>query len=424
MSERSERRSFGRGVPAPAVIWSGLLLLVFGGRLFTTDIVAQYQVAESLLGARPLFTAESGWLVEGVRSDGYVPHCPGYSIILLPAAGAGLLLGSSPGKVAGAATGALMSVLLILALEALAKGFFGRIDRRRLVPVMLGSMGLIYGRMPYDVTAAAAMALWGAVMMHRRRFCPAGVLFGASLLVRTDSVVLLPLYWMGFREGRGYLAFVRGAVPFVLAAMAYNLYRFGSILEDGHGQDPAIRFDPGSRGITGLLFSPGKGLTWYAPMWIPAALLCRDFRFWLPFALSLLLHGMLHDWTGGTGWGPRFLYPVLPVLFLPLLQPGAGGRVFWWLAWLALAVSLAAGFTDTNSMERSLGPDLIDTPGRREVVWTVSGSPLANTLAAPGFTEPDILGYRAAGVFGALAQVSGALLVTAAGMILLRRNPD
>jgi hypothetical protein len=411
-------------VPAPAVIWTGLLLLVFGGRLFTTDIAAQYQVAESMLGARPLFTSEYGWLVEGTRSGSYVPHGPGYSIVLLPAAGAGLLLGTPAGKAAGAATGALMSVVLILGLEALAKGFFGRIDRRRLVPVMLGCMGLIYGRMPYDVTAAGALALWGAVMMHRRRFSTAGILFGASLLVRTDSVFLLPLYWMGSREGRGYLAFLGGAVPFVLAAMSYNLYRFGNIFEDGHGQDPAIRFDPASRGIVGLLFSPGKGLTWYAPMWIPAALLCRNFRLWLPFALSLLFHGMLHDWTGGTGWGPRFLFPVLPVLFLPLLQPGAGGRIFWWLAWPALAVSLAAGFTDTNALERNLGPDPMDAPGRREVVWTFSGSPLVNTLAGPGFTDPDILGYRAAGIPGALAQVSAALLVTAAGVVLLRRNPD
>ncbi len=387
-------------------------------------MVAQYQVAESLLGARPLFTAEHGWLVEGIRSDSYVPHGLGYSIVLLPAAAAGLLIGAPAGKVAGAATGALMSVVLILGLEALAKGFFGRIDRRRLVPVMLGSMGLLYGRMPYDVAAAAALALWGAVMMHRRRFCPAGVLFGASLLVRSDSLVLLPLYWMGAREGKGYLAFCRGVLPFVLAGMAYNFYRFGSVLEDGHGQDPALRFDPGSLGIVGLLFSPGKGLTWYAPMWIPAAMMCRDFRFWLPFALSLLLHGMIHDWTGGTGWGPRFLYPVLPVLFLPLLQPEAGGRAFRWFACLALAVSLAAGFTDTNALERSLGPDLVDTAGRREVLWTVTGSPLVNTIASPGFSGPDILGYRAAGIPGALVQVSSAILVIAAGVVLMRRAPD
>lgn len=397
-------------------------MLVFGGRLFTTDVVAQYQVAESLLGARPLFTADSGWSVRGVQSESYVPHGIGYSVVLLPAAGVGLILGEAAGKVTGAAIGAMASMALLFSLDALGRGFFGRIDRRRLVPVMLGCMGLLYGRMPYDVTAATAFAMWGAVFMHRRNFAAAGALLGAAILVRLDSVLLLPVYWMGAGEKRGYLAFLRAMIPFALLSMAYNQYRFGGVFDDGHGQDPAMAVNPGSVGIVGLLFSPGKGLLWYAPMWVAAAVSCRSPRLWLPFALSLLLHGFLYDWTGGTGWGPRFLFPVLPLLFLPLLEPGAGGRAFPVLAVLALAVSLLAGVTDTNALERNLGPDHFHTAGRQSVIWSLSRSPLVNTVTSPAFSGPDILGYRAAGVAGAAAQAFLGLGLVTTGVLVAKRR--
>ncbi len=53
--------------------WAGLLVMFFGGRLMTTDIAAQYQVAQSIIGPGELFTAQDGWLVSGIRSDSYVP---------------------------------------------------------------------------------------------------------------------------------------------------------------------------------------------------------------------------------------------------------------------------------------------------------------------------------------------------------------
>lgn len=422
MPDRSERPLIASGALGPGMVWAGLLVLVFGGRLFTTDIAAQYQVAESILGARPLFTAESGWLVPGLEGRDYVPHGLGYSLVLLPAAGTGLLLGEAAGKVAGAATGALASLLLFFSLDPLGRGFLGRIAHRRMVPVMLGSMALIYGRMPYDVTTASAFALWGAVFMHRRRFTLAGALLGAALLVRPDSALFLPVYWLGFRERKGYAAFLAGMIPFLIIIFSYNQYRFGGILRNGHHQDPAIAFNPGSVGIAGLLFSPGKGLAWYAPMWFAAVVSCRQPRLWAPFALSLLFHGFLADWTGGTGWGPRFVFPFLPLLFLPLLQPPAGGRLFPALAGLSLLISLAAGITDTNALERSLGPDDFPAPGRQAVIWSVPRSPLLNTLAGPGRGGPDLLGYRAAGVPGALAQAGAGLVLVISGLRMERKD--
>lgn len=393
--------------------WAGLLMMFFGGRLMTTDIAAQYQVAESIIGPGELFTAQDGWLVSGIRSDSYVPHAPGYSLILLPSAWAGLLLGLPAGKVLAALTSALMSLLLVIGVKRLAEGFMGTLQPLRFLAVMVGTMALVYGRMPYDVTSATALALWGAWFMHTGRPFPAGVLFGAALLVRPDILVLLPIYWPEEKQLERLALLAAGAFPFILAMFAYNHYRFGGILNDGHSQDPAIALDMNSRGIPGLLFSPGKGLFWYAPLTILAIFHCGDWRFWSPFAFSLVLHGFLHDWTGGTGWGPRFLFPVLPVLFMPLVRPGTGGKLFWILAAVSAVIAVTASVTDTNSLERSLGRDHFDTQSRQEVIWSPDRSPLLQTLTGPEFTRPDILGYHAAGVPGAAAQ-----LLLGAGLFL------
>ena len=385
--------------------WAGLLMMFFGGRLMTTDVAAQYQVAESVFGSRQLFTSEYGWQVSGIRSNEYVPHAPGYSLLLLPSAGMGLILGQEAGKVLAALTNAMMSLLLVAGFKRLAEGFMGPIQLKRFLALMIGTMALVYGRMPYDITSAAALALWGAWFMHTGRSFAAGILFGSALLIRPDICVLLPIYWTDRKPLGNFLYLAAGALPFVLGLFAYNHYRFGSILIDGHGQDPAIAVDMYGRGIPGLLFSPGKGLFWYSPLTIIAIFHCGDWRFWSPFVFSLVLHGFLHDWTGGTGWGPRFLFPVLPVLFMPLIRPGTGGKLFRVLAVVSLVISFAACITDTNALERSLGQDDFDTQSRQEVIWNPLRSPLLHTLSEPDLFSPDILGYHAAGIPGALVQI-------------------
>jgi hypothetical protein len=197
-----------------------------------------------------------------------------------------------------------------------------------------------------------------------------------------------------------------GALPFVLALLAYNHYRFGAPFSDGHSQDPAISVDLYGKGIPGLLFSPGKGVFWYAPLTVLAIFYCGDWRFWSPFVFSLVLHGFLHDWTGGTGWGPRFLFPTIPVLFIPLMRPGAGGKPFRVLAALSAVIAIAAGVTDTNRLERSLGMDDFDTQSRQAVIWSPHRSPLLHTLALPDIGSPDLLGYRLLGIPGALIQLA------------------
>jgi hypothetical protein len=306
-----------------------------------------------------------------------------------------------------------MSLFLIAAVKKLVDGFMGPVSTIRFLGVMTGTMALVYGRMPFDVTAATALALWGALFMQTGRSFIAGIFLGGAVLVRPDIIVLLPVYWTEEKQIEKFALLAAGAFPFVLAIFAYNHHRFGSILSDGHSQDPAIALDMYSRGIPGLLFSSGKGLFWYAPLTVIAIFYCGDWRFWSPFVFSLVIHGFLHDWTGGTGWGPRFLFPVLPVLFMPLMRRGSGGKGFTVLASLSLIITLAACLTDTNSLERRLALDDFDAQSRQSLIWSPGRSPLLNTISFAGFDAPDILGYHAAGLPGAAAQ-----LLTGAGILV------
>jgi hypothetical protein len=382
--------------------------------MYTTDVVAQYQVAGSLLGLRPFLTAETGWTVEGTGGGSYVPHGPGYSVILVPAAVAGTLVAEGAGKVAAGGINAVLSLLLMACWMELARRRLGDSGSPlRTLTLGVGAMILVYGRMPYDVTAAGAAVLGALVLQDREDDVWAGVLLGAAVLIRLDSVLALPAFWRGPRRTARLLPGL--ALSALIWGLA-NWHRFGSPLRDGHGQDPAAALEPSSLGVVGLLVSPGKGLVFYAPVVLLGLALCRDWRLWTPLAASVLLHGLMHDWTGGTGWGPRFLVPVLPLVLLPLCRRGAGGPLFWVLcAWGAL-LTVAASWSNPNAIEQALGPDAIELPGRQAVVWTFSRSPWVAALRNLGSGAPDLLGAHAARAAGipAAAGAGGQLLAAAA----------
>ena len=418
--------SFRRLHPS-LLLWAALLVLVFGGRMYTTDVAAQYEVAQSLTGSRALLTVSGdfGWTVSGIRPGIFVPHGVGYPILLMPAALGGSLLGPEAGKVLTALTNLLLSVALFGFWRAVAVIRSGRLSTLRMLAMAVGSMALVYGRMPYDVTAAAAAAMAGLWMMETGRPVAAGACLGLAVLVRLDSLLLLPVFWRGPRE---LVRLAAGLAPFLLAIAAANWYRFGSPFADGHGQDPAMALAPFQGGIPGLLFSFGKGLLWYAPLCFLALFHQKDWRLWLPFALSLVLHGSLMDWTGGTGWGPRFLFTSLPFLLLPMAT--AKCRLFWPVACLTLLVSLAACWTDTNALEQSLGPDLFGEPGRQAVIWSFSRSPLFASLGGLLRHGPQVFGADAAASVGlppgagAAAQAGAAGLMAWAGLVLLRKRGE
>ncbi len=333
------------------LLWTALLVLVFGGRMYTTDVLAQYEVAGSLIGQRPFLSAsgEYGWIVNGVRPGNFIPHSIGYSILLIPAAFSGDVFGPEAGKISIAVLNACFSLILVGFLFSVARRKYGNVSVSRLIVVAIGGMALVYGKMSFDVTATAAAAMAGFYFSCRNKTLLAGFCMGLAVLIRLDSLLLLPVFWNGWANMRKLLA---GMAPFILIIASVNWYRFGSPILDGHNQDPAMVFEPFRGGIVGLLLSPGKGLLYYAPMCVLSLFFQKDWRLCTPFVLSLVLHGMLHDWSGGTGWGPRFLFTTLPFLLLPLVRKGTGGRLFWLIAALSILFCMRAFWINSSILEQ------------------------------------------------------------------------
>ncbi|MEW5957053.1 MAG: hypothetical protein AB1801_04970, partial [Chloroflexota bacterium] len=111
-----------------------------------------------------------------------------------------------------------------------------------------------------------------------------------------------------------------------LGLIAFNLSRYGDPFNTGYL--PTETFSASLwQGLTGQLFSPGRGLLLYCPIFILSFFgLPAFFRRFRPEAIlalaviliHLFLYGKWFMWHGGFAWGPRFMIPTLPfwALFL------------------------------------------------------------------------------------------------------------
>lgn len=213
----------------------------------------------------------------------------------------------------------------------------------------------------------AVSCAWRYVRAGRERprwLWLSGVAGGVALFTRYDAVIFLAVIavWIvaprirtgdlagGLREA---LVFGGGIAPWVIMLLVWNQLRFGSPFNvalhlQTFGEPPWVA-------LPGLLISPGKGIVWYAPLVVLLAWAAPRLRrrlpalFWLYAGLVLVALGFYSTvlyWHGDPAWGPRYLYPVLPYLVLPLgelahrerrARPGA---VALGLALLALSVGL------------------------------------------------------------------------------------
>jgi hypothetical protein len=109
----------------------------------------------------------------------------------------------------------------------------------------------------------------------------------------------------------------------------YQWYLYGNPFMTGYGTGVMSHFNPKYfwYRFSGLLWSPGRGIIWYAPpvLLLPLGLWLLWQRAWQIALLCLgvtLAHlgfyAMLLYWHGGGSWGPRYLVIALPFMILPL----------------------------------------------------------------------------------------------------------
>jgi hypothetical protein len=185
------------------------------------------------------------------------------------------------------------------------------------------------------------------LLLQRRASGSRAVLFGIALgltfltrAVLAPAVIVLDLalVWQlrggpsdrGSAQGSGKLVLLAGLpqVVALLAWMAVNQWRFGHTLDSGYGLALAGGLFGGSpfTALFGLMVSPGKGLLWMAPGLLLLGRGVGRARKDKQGALVALVVGVsvavllpvlfLRGWHGAYTFGPRYILPALPFLWL------------------------------------------------------------------------------------------------------------
>ncbi len=170
-----------------------------------------------------------------------------------------------------------------------------------------------------------------------------GAALGGAFLTRSLSAPAIAVIGLLFvavlwaeRRSRGWRAMFVDLGWFALPALlgfgvflVTNLARFGDPFEQGYSGVVSWKgyFNyPLHHGLAGLLASPGQGLVWMAPGALLAAFACVDLlrrhEFFLPLALVIVAAAVLVPvaltvgWHGAWGYGPRYVLPLVPFLWL------------------------------------------------------------------------------------------------------------
>jgi len=251
---------------------------------------------------------------------------------------------------------ALMEKLAASAVAAVAAGLVYLLLRRRARPrdALLLAAAFAFAT---NVWATSSQALW--------QHGPSQLLLTAALLAVTGGLTPgrlalaglccgllvanrpadLPLaaavaLFIVLQERRLPFAFAAPAAVIGMLVLGYNLAVFGHVF----GGYSLLKVDsrffsfPLGSGVAGLLVSPGKGLFVFSPFLllllarpaVPGPPMERTLDACLAFgaAALILLHAKT-DWRGGSGYGPRYIADLMPILIwllvpvvVRLKQPG------------------------------------------------------------------------------------------------------
>jgi hypothetical protein len=222
-----------------------------------------------------------------------------------------------------------------------------------------------------EVAFFLLLAMYGAYRFREQNrswlyLVLAGVGLGGAAITRYQDAFLgsvglaAYLLWPGGRSAGAwflsrahwFLLVALGILPFALLDLWWNWARFGSPLATGHHETVfgyAVWL-----GAPGLLVSPGKGLLWYSPTILLLALAGPPFARRFPalsvgiaalFVSFVLLYADVTYWHGDPAWGPRYIYPTIPFLTLPLGMLLTGRIRLAPLVWMATVLMVLAGFT-------------------------------------------------------------------------------
>ncbi len=221
---------------------------------------------------------------------------------------------------------------------------------------------------------------------------------------------------------------------YLAVASRYRLLnRFATVIEN---QEYILN------GLAGYLVSPGKAIWWYSPVVLlalgaPAVLPRSRWReSWLMLGLVSLfafayaaVRGIL--WFGGTGWGIRYMVPLIPFLMLavlPLLGRFLNSESRWQkaipaaLALWGVVIQIGGLYVNLldydHFLEASTGQPVWVGPG----IWSFRWSQAIGSLLYLPQARPDILWLIDPVNWPVIAALSAGLILLAGGLIWMLRS--
>lgn len=249
--------------------------------------------------------------------------------------------------------GALTVVIIFLFCSSL--GYDSKSSLYASLLYGLGTMAWPAAKHPFDNVFEAFFILLSIYLLHlhhtqKKPAMYAAFSLGVAFLIRQTSVLVLPPLFLMIalhhwtnddllerykKIAKDIIIFLIFLFPFVVLDSWYNDYRFGSIFENGYAimqRNFGHRFFDIANlptGISGFLFSPGKGFFYYSPICVLfffaiGSFLKNKFHVALCFITIILLYlfvlSTYYVWHGDWAWGPRFLLLITPLMMIPCAE--------------------------------------------------------------------------------------------------------
>lgn len=279
-----------------------------------------------------------------------------------------------------------------------------------------------------------------------RRFAPplcgglcAGLAVAADYQVALVVLVMVLFTMVSPRRVGALVSFAIGCIPGVFFILLYNHACFGDPLSFPYAHEAMpIAREVQSQGFFGvrmprlvpffmLLFSPWRGLFFVSPflLLLLPGLCCLfseagDEELQRAAGMSarrlaslcgisvfgyVLFNSSYGAWSGGSGYGPRFLIPVLPFALIPIAAlMRRRGRGYRWL--LILLVIYSVGFHFVGTAEGPLAHEYLRNPVREFLLpFALKGNVRPNWCTIAGMPAGASLVLLAGIMLGGIALV-------------------
>ena len=356
-AEVPARPAFRRRLVVLALVVFAISAFFAGGHSYAIDNEVQFQTTRSLLnGSAELESYSEYWVTQDAGpyrttdDGGVVGVVPiGQSLLSVPLyaagrAGAQIVAAAERDQFVRTATFFTNSVLL--ALTAVVVALLARELMSRDGVALL--LGYVYAFGTYAFANAqtyfteigaslfVALACWLAIRMWTRDrwdlAAGCGLAAGMAFMVRPSAGLFLPVIglclvtttWVRREVVRAVVTgvwFSAGAVAVMAVNSLFAWWRFGSPTDLGY--ETVYQNYPILSGLTGQVWSLGKGVLWYAPVValsaVGAVVLARRrtpevVLLVTVAAANTLFFARVPFWSGDAAWGPRYTLIILPVV--------------------------------------------------------------------------------------------------------------